>query len=169
MAFLPQTTCRYLSKDWGNQVVGFLLATWHQGRTLEGTKFPTGNPHADEVDPGLVQLGVAGHGVVEVSVPTIDQNVTLVEQRKEGVDNGVSPLPGLDHHQDPARLFQGVYEVFQGVTWNQLLFAVIAHHFVSPFTVTVVNANGETAAFDVQGKVLTHDSETDHTNLCLLI
>ena len=46
-------------------------------------------------------------------VATIDEQISLLEQRRDLVDHSIHRSARLDHHQDPARTLQFIDEVLE--------------------------------------------------------
>ena len=58
-------------------------------RAVERALLAAGDAHADEVQAVLAQRLLAADGVGEVRVAAVDDDVALVEQRRQLVDHGV--------------------------------------------------------------------------------
>ena len=69
------------------------------------------NTRAEEKETFLGQLGFTALGIFEPRITTIDDNVTLGEQRLKQLNGVVHRVAGLDHQHDAARTFESVHEV----------------------------------------------------------
>lgn len=89
--------------------------TGHQGRTVSGTFLTTGNTGTDKQETlGLEFLGPSDRvGVVRVS--TVNDDVTLLEERLELRDKAVDGGTGLDQQDDLSGSLKLLAELFDGV------------------------------------------------------
>ena len=128
------------------------------GRTF----FAAGHAGAD------VELALAFHiccpanGVREMGVAAVDQNITVVEQRKKLLDHIVYGLSRFDHHKDFAGLFQIVHQFFKAVAADDVLTCGSAvDEFVHLFCRAVENRHSEALGLHIHDKVLAHDGKSD--------
>ena len=108
--------------------VGGGVAAGHDARPEQRTLLAAGHADTHEADAVRGALLGAAHGVREVRVAGVDDDVALVEQRGELLDHGVHRLARLDHHDDLARGLQRGDEVFGRLTAGErALVAVLLH------------------------------------------
>ena len=81
---------------------GLLVSTGHDRGTVAGTLLATRNTGTNEADSLGSQVAGATVAVGEVRVATIDDDVTLLEEREERGNEVVNGRSGLDKEHDSA-------------------------------------------------------------------
>jgi hypothetical protein len=90
----------------------------------------------------------------------------LLQVRKNELNEVVDRLAGLDHHHDLSGLLQLAAELFNGVSTNdRFTLGTISKELVDLGGSTVVSAHGKSVIGHVQDQVLTHNGETDQTDI----
>ena len=159
-----------------NERPGFRMSAGHDARTFEGSFFAAGYSGTDETKTFFGEFDMATVGVDVIGVTTVDDDVALVEQRLQGIDDGVCSSAGLNHDHDPARRRQAVHEIFQRfVTVNPVsgpflndTFRTIAQavdEFGHLLSRAVVNGDVEPFVGHVHDQVLSHDGKADEADI----
>ena len=156
-----------LLQNWSNQLIGFFLTTWHDGRPFQSPLFTTGNTGTDKVETFGRQFTVTTDGVLEEGIAAINDDVAFIKVRLQGIDSAIGTSPGLHHQQDTTWCFEGFNKLLYCIVRNQFLAWVFGNHFFGLFTGAVENGDGITTAFDVQRKVAPHHCHTDNPDLLL--
>jgi hypothetical protein len=99
---------------------GSVGTTGHEGRTVTGTFLTTRDTGTDEEDTLLLELLSAADGVREMRVTTIDDDITLLEERKELVNEVIDGITSLDKEHDLAWALELGAELFNGVGSNDV-------------------------------------------------
>ena len=87
----------------------------HDAVALSKAPDPTGDAHIDELNTlRLCLLGMA-HRVPKVRVATVDEDVSVLEQRQQSLKHHLRGLAGGDHQPDDPRLLESRGELDQGV------------------------------------------------------
>ena len=148
---------------------GGSIATRHEGRTKTGAFFAAGDAGADEAEALGLQLFLAADGVRPEGVAAVDDDVARLESRGELVDHRVGRAAGLDEDDRFAGLLEGGREVLDGGAAGELArgLRVFLHELVGLGGRTVIHRDREAVVGDVEGEVLTHDGQTDETNVGL--
>lgn len=94
---------------------GGLVTTGHEGGTVASTLLTTGDTAADEADALPREVLGAAVAVGEVGVTAVDDDVTLLEERQEGLDEVIDGLAGHDEEHDAARALELGAELLDGV------------------------------------------------------
>ena len=132
-----------------------LVATGHQRRAVAGTLLTTGNTGADEAKALASQVLGSPVGVGEVRVATVNDDVSLLEQRQEGLNPVVNSLAGLDKEHDTAGLLQLGHELLGGVSANNgLTLGLVGQELVGLGDCSVEGTDGEAVVGHVQDQVL---------------
>ena len=102
-----------------------------------------------------------------MGIAAVDQNITVVEQRKKLLDHIVYGLSRFDHHEHLAGLFQIVNQFLETVAADDVFSGGSAvYEFVHFFRRAVEHGHGEALGFHVHDQVLTHDGKTNEANIC---
>ncbi|SCE28402.1 hypothetical protein GA0115253_104092 [Streptomyces sp. Termitarium-T10T-6] len=141
--------------------VGLRRTARHDAGPVQRALLAAGDPHPDEMDPALAQLLLAAAGVLEVGVAAVDDDVALLQQRRELLDHRVGGFPRLHHdHQTPGA-FQRGDELLGRVRGDErALVAELLDQGVGPGRGAVVQGDGEAVAGEVPGEVAAHDRES---------
>src|SRR5690606_37821524 len=89
-------------EQWSDLAVCLLGASRHDARAVERTLLAAGDTGAHEVQTLLAQRSLTASGIDEMSVAAVDDDVAVVEQRREFVDDRVGRRARLHHHEDLA-------------------------------------------------------------------
>ena len=102
-----------------------------------------------------------------MGVAAVDQNITVVEQRKKLLDHIVYGLTGFYHHEHLAGLFQTVHQFFEAVAANDVFpDGSAVYEFIHLFRRAVEYGHGEALRLHVHDQVFTHNGKADETNIC---
>jgi hypothetical protein len=99
---------------------GGLVTTGHEGRTVTGTLLTTGDTTADEVDALLGEVASAAVAVGVVRVTTVNDDITLLQERQEGLDEVIDGLASHDEKHDAAGTLEVLAELLDGVSTNNV-------------------------------------------------
>lgn len=97
---------------------GGLVTTGHEGGAVTGTLLTTRDTAADEADALLVEVLRAAVAVGEVRVTTVNDDITLLKERQEGLDEVIDRLAGHDQEHDATGALQLRAELLNGVSTN---------------------------------------------------
>jgi hypothetical protein len=97
---------------------GGLVTTGHKGGTVAGTLLTTGDTAANEADSLLGKVASAAVGVGVVGVTTVNDDITLLEERQEGLDEVIDGLSGHDEEHDATGALELLAELLDGVSTN---------------------------------------------------
>ena len=102
-----------------------------------------------------------------MGVAAVDQNITVVEQRKKLLDHIVYGLSRFDHHKHLARLFQIVNQFFETVAADDVFPGGSAvYEFIHFFRRAVEHGHGEALRLHVHDEILAHHGKADQTDVC---
>lgn len=142
------------------------ITTWHERRTVTGTFLTTRHTGTNETDALTLQLLVSSVGVWEVGVTTVNDDVTLLKVWQELLDEGIDSSTRLDEQDDSSWSLQVVNELLDGSgTDDGLALGLVLHKVVNLGDGSVESNNGVTVVGSVEDQVLTHDGQTDKTNI----
>jgi len=147
---------------------GLGVTTGHDRGTVTGTLLTTRNTGTDETDTlGGEVLGTAvGVGVVRVT--TVNDDVALLDTTlvKEELNEVVDGLAGHDEHHHTAGLLELGAELLDGVSTNdRLALGLVLEEAVNLGDSAVESNNIEAVVGSVEDQVLTHDGQTDETEV----
>ena len=145
--------------------VRFLIAARHDSRAAAGPRFPTGNPHAVEVDAVFPATVVAAARIAEIGIAAVDDDVPRIEERQQLVEHAVHGSAGHDHEHDLARPLQGSQEIFQLEVARNLFMRPFLEELFRQVRRIVVNRNVIAVVGHVQGQVTAHDGHADDANI----
>lgn len=97
---------------------GGLVTTGHEGGTVAGTLLTTGDTTADEADALLGEVASAAVGVGVVGVTTVNDDITLLEERQKGLNEVIDGLSGHDEEHDATGALELSAELLDGVSTN---------------------------------------------------
>ena len=141
----------------------------HQRRALQCPFFSAGNTCSDVEQPFALRFGCAPHGVGEVAVAAVNQDITLFQQRCQRLNQCIHRFSRFDHHEDLARFLQCRYQLFRCVRSDKVLpgrpSVDKGIHFLR---CPVVYRNGKAFGFHVHRQVFTHDGKSDYADICFL-
>ncbi|KZV10925.1 hypothetical protein WN66_03024 [Saccharomyces cerevisiae] len=144
----------------------FFRTTWHQRWTVTGTFLTTGDTRTNEKNTLLLQFFVTSIRIWEVRVTTIDDNVTLFQKWDDLVDQSVNWSTSFNQKHDLSRSLQFGDEIFNGSsTDDRFALSFIGQEMVDLGLSSVVSTNSETVVSSVQDQILTHDGQTNQTEI----
>ena len=94
--------------------------TWHEGRTVSGTLFTTRDTGTDEEETLLLEFVGSSDRVGVVRVSTINDDISLLEERLELTDEVVNGLTGLDEEDDSPGSSELLAKLLNGVGTNDV-------------------------------------------------
>jgi len=147
---------------------GLLVTTWHDGWTVTGTLFTTRDTATDEADTLLGKVLAATVGVWVVGVTTVNDDITLLKTTlgEEQLDEVVDWLTSHDEKHHPSWLLELGAELLDGVSTNDgLALGLVLQEAVDLGDGTVEGDDGEAVVSSVEDQVLTHDGQTDETEV----
>lgn len=170
---------------------GLLMTTGHERGAVTGTLLTTGDTATDKAEALLGEVLGTAVAVGEVRVTTIDDDVTLVEVRQKGLDELINGFASHDQEHDTAGTLELGAELLDGVStdnglaWRapiSILNTTMMSHPLYPLTLsltlgliveetvdlgggTVVGADSVAVIRSVEDQVLTHDRQTDQTEI----
>ena len=140
-----------------------LVTTRHDRRTVAGTLLAAGNTRADESDTLAREVLGPAVGVGEVRVASVDDDVTLLQKRKKGLNPVIDSLAGLDEEHDAAGRLELGDELLVGVgTDDGLALSFVRQEVVDLGDGSVVSADGEAMVSHVHDQVLTPTHRVSH-------
>ena len=142
-------------------------AAGHHAGALERPFLASGYAGSDvELALGFHIRGSAD-GIGEVGVASVDENISVAQQRQELFNHIVHGLSRFDHHKHLARLFQIVNQFFETVAADDVFPGGSAvYKFVHFFRRAVEHGHGEALRLHVHDQVFTHNGKADETNIC---
>lgn len=97
---------------------GLFVTTGHERGTVTGTLLTTGDATADEAKALLGEVLGAAVAVGKMRVATVNDDITLVEMRQEGLDELVDRLASHDQEHDTTGTLELGAELLDGVSTN---------------------------------------------------
>lgn len=97
---------------------GLLVATGHERGSVTGTLLTTGDTAADETDALGSEVLSAAVAVGVVGVTTVNDDITLLEERQKGLDEVIDGLAGHDEEHDTTGALELGAELLDGVSTN---------------------------------------------------
>ena len=95
---------------------GVLITTGHERGSVTGTLLTTGDTATDEVDALAGEVLGAAVAVGEVGVTTVNDDITLLEERQKGLDEVIDGLAGHDKEHDTTGALELGAELLDGVS-----------------------------------------------------
>ena len=74
---------------------------------MAGTFFTTGNTHANESEARVFQRFKAAHGVTEIGIASINDDVMGIQDRAQMADHLINRITGFDQQNNGARRANG--------------------------------------------------------------
>lgn len=108
---------------------GILVTTGHERGTVTGTLLTTGNTAADKADTLGGEVLSAAVAVGEVGVTTVNDDITLLEERQKGLNEVIDGLAGHNEEHDAAGALELGTELLDGVSTNNGLACFIMSIF----------------------------------------
>lgn len=147
---------------------GLRVTTGHDRGTVTGTLLTTRDTGTDEADAlgGKVLGAAVGVGVVRVT--TVNDDVALLDATlvQEELNEVVDGLAGHDEHHHTAGLLELGAELLDGVSTNdRLALGLVLKEAVDLGDSAVEGNNSEAVVSSVEDQVLTHDGQTDETEV----
>lgn len=109
---------------------GLLVATGHERRSVTGTLLTTGDTAADEADALGSEVLSAAVAVGVVGVTTVNDDITLLEERQKGLDEVIDGLAGHDEEHDTTGALELGAELLDRVSTNDGLACFVMSIFV---------------------------------------
>ena len=146
--------------------VGVAVASRHDARAEQRALLAARHAGAEETQPALGAGARPATRVGVVGVAGVDDDVALVEQRRQLVDHGVDRRPGLDHGDDAPRPVERCHEVLDRLPGLEVALArVVLHELVGARRRAVVHGHRNAVTSDVASQVCTHHRQPGHTDL----
>lgn len=164
-----------------------LVTTGHERGSVTGTLLTTGDTTADEADALAVEVLSTAVAVGEVGVTTVNDDITLLEERQKGLDEVINGFASHDEEHDTAGALELGAELLDGVStndglacfvvsifcnghWNLLFSGLLTLSLVRQEVVNlgdgaVESADGEAVISNVQDEVLAHNGQTDEAEV----
>jgi hypothetical protein len=95
---------------------GGLVTTGHEGGTVTGTLLTTGDTGSNEADALLGEVASATVAVRVVGVTTVNDDITLLKERQEGLNEVIDGLSGHDEEHDATGTLELGAELLDGVS-----------------------------------------------------
>lgn len=97
----------------------------------QGSDFPTGDASTNIVDAGGTHFLLTAAGITKISITTVDEDITRLEERGDLFNDGIGAAPRLNHHDDATRALEAGYEIGQVMEGQERSFvAMPGYHFV---------------------------------------
>ena len=147
---------------------GGIGTTGHERRTVTGTFLTTRDTGANEEQALGFELVGAADGVGVVRVTTVNDDITLLDATlvQEELNEVVDGLAGHDEHHHTAGLLELGAELLDGVSTNdRLALGLVLEEAVDLGDGAVESDTVETVVGGVEDQVLTHDGQTDETEV----
>ena len=101
-------------------------------------------------------------------VSAIDNDIAWFQVREQLLDQIIDGWTGFDQCHDQAWLLERLNELGNAVASNKLLaFGSARHQLINLVRGSVINRDGITTTFNVEGQILAHHSQTDQTKICI--
>src|SRR5659263_99790 len=144
-------------------------STGHNTWPLQRTFFAAGHTGTDIQETFTFNILCPADGIREMRVPSVNDHITFFEMQQQELDKIIDRLPGPDHHHDLPRLFNTRSEFSDGVSTDDIPACSTSVDEVCNFVSTsVIYCYGESLAFHIHHKILTHYCQTDQANICLI-
>lgn len=155
-----------LLEDLLNVGPGGIRTTGHKRRTVSGTLLTTRDTRADKQETLGLELMGSSDRVGVVGVTTVNDDVTLLEVRLELSNEVVDGLTSLDEEDDSPRPLELSAELLNGVGANDVgALSLVRKEVVNLGDGSVVGTDLEALVVHVKDQVLTHDGQTNKTNV----
>src|SRR5436190_24045958 len=107
--------------------------------------------------------------VSEKRISSIDNDVSLFEQRDEFIDDRVHGRPSLHHHHCYTRLFQRSDKLLNRAGWlNVFSLSASGSEFLGNFCRAIEYSDGKTFRFQVKDEIFAHHTEADEAKITLI-
>ena len=140
-------------------------------RPAQSSFFAARNARADKQHPFGLEVLRPADGIGKMRVAAVNEDVALVQERKQLLDQFIHRLAGLDHHHDLARTGKRFHEILDRLRSDEVfsLSAPVDESFDNALfhagNGSVVNGHGKALAFHVERKVFTHHGQSDHPDI----
>ncbi|MPM79426.1 hypothetical protein SDC9_126459 [bioreactor metagenome] len=144
-----------------------LRTTGHDRGPLQSSLFAAADTGADVQKALALHVSHPALAVLVVGVPSIDDDVSLVQKREEGFDGIVDSTTGFDHHHHLARGLERIDQLLQAVgAENLLTLCPSVDKGIHLGGTAVVHRNTEVLALQIEHQVLSHYCEADQADCC---
>lgn len=135
---------------------GLLVATGHERGAISGTLLTTGNTGTDESEALALEVLGAAVGIREVGVSTIDDDVTLAEQRQKSLNPLIDGFASLDKQHNTARRLELVDKLLVVVSANDelVVLGLVGKEVINLANGSVIGADGVVVVGHVQNQIL---------------
>lgn len=145
-----------------------LVTTWHDRWAVSGTLLATRDTGSNESNALLSEVLGAAVGVWEVGITTVNDDVAGLNTAlgEEGLDEVVDWLACHDEQHHTAWLLELRDELLDALCANNALaLGLVLQESVDLRDSTVEGNDGEAVVGGVEDQVLTHDGQTDETEV----
>src|ERR1051326_2410075 len=138
----------------------------HQTRSMQRPLLPSGDAHADIIEPLRLKVLRPPFGVAIEGIAAVDENIALFEERKELLDGDVDGLSCLHQHHDTPREGEGIHKFLHSVGGRNPLsrrhtLHVCPGHVGNP----LIDRHRKTVPLQVERKVLPHHTQSEHAKI----
>ena len=152
---------------WLDSRPGIHTSTRHHTRAFQCTFFPTRNSSAYKLQAFFFNIFCPAFSITVMSVTTINNDVTFIQQRNQVINNGIHGRAGFDKHHDFTRACQIGNKIFQRVAPDKVFSgSTTADQVINLLRRAVIDCHFVAATFDVKGKVFAHHGQTDQAKIC---
>jgi hypothetical protein len=153
--------------DRGEVLVGILVAAGHERRAEASAFLTAGHAGTDEEETLFLKRLFAADGVGPESVTAVDDDVARLEHGREAVNYRVGGFAGLHEDDGLAGLREGGGEFLEGLGANDSAgsVGVFCDKLLGLFDGAIVDRDLEAVIGDVEGEILTHDGESNESDV----
>ncbi|MNE46154.1 hypothetical protein D3C80_1404770 [compost metagenome] len=140
-----------------HQLVGILLSTRHNCRSLQRPFFTARYSCPDKTEALCLKLFVPSLGIREKGVPAVNQDIPWRQMRHQLLNRIICRFAGLDHDHDFARQLERLDKLLNAVGTDEVFARCFCKQLICFLAGTVVQGYREPLALHIQGQILTHD------------
>ena len=144
----------------------------HDAGALPRAFFPAAHAGSDETQALRRQVGIAPLRREIKRIAAVDDDVVRLQQRDELLDDRIHRVAvgcphgiALHHDLNLPRALQALHEFLQRLGPDQLLAGVLGDEFIRHRRGAVEDRYSESAALDVEDKILSHHGKSDQSEV----
>ena len=161
--------CRDGGENFFNPRIGLGRSAHHDGGAMAGALFAAGYAHADKGQAASFKLLEAAHGIPEIGVARVDDDVIFCHQLFQRGDLLIHRLAGLHHDDHRARRADAGNELFHGFCRNEIGAKISGggHEGIGPGGGAVEHGDAVALFRNVKRKVGAHDAKANEADFSL--
>ena len=138
----------------------------HEARAAQRALLAAGHAAAHIAQAERLHLRRAADGVAEIRVAAVDDDVALLQKRRELGKHLVHRAAGANEHHHAARRLKAVHQFLQRIRAHDVAALAPAFDKVAHLVrIAVEHRHAEAVIQHVDDQILTHDRKADHSDI----